>query len=618
MAIEAGDVVWNITGNLEPLNKALGESQIRIQQSFGNVLQAGRQVGIAMTAVGATITGFMGIAVSEAAKAEQANAQLEAVIKSTGGAAGVTADEMRELASSLQAVTTYDDETILGAESLLLTFTKIGKEVMPDATKAVLDMSTAIGTDLKSSAIQIGKALNDPILGATALRRVGVQLTEQQQEQIKVFVESGNVMAAQKIILNELATEFGGSAAAAANTFTGSLQQLQNQIGDMMETIGAALMPVLKSLMSIVVPIVQSIAAWVQANPQLTETIVLVVAAIGGIMTVLGPLLVILPGVVSAFGAVSAVVGVVAGAFGAISAPVLAIAAAIGVMLVGAIYALQPVFAAMAGWVRAHWEQITAVFNAGVQLVGAIMTLFGEILRAVFTVIGALFDGWGMGISDAWNSANDASSDGAGSFLDVMQRVLEGTTKVVQVIGAVVKWLADFILANWDTIAGATRVFVALVVTPLFNLANSFIQVAQVVVNSVSWILNAIAQLPEWLGFGGGQLQMPSVTPPQIPGFAAGGIVPGGLTRVGERGEELLALPTGTRVMSNAEMRSAAAQGGDATLSVGAINVTVSGGGERSARELASEIVREVDKQLLSRLKGRMGASGSGLIAGYA
>ena len=47
----------------------------------------------------------------------------------------------------------------------------------------------------------VGKALNDPLKGLTALSRIGVQFTAQQQEQIKAMVEVGDVAGAQKIIL---------------------------------------------------------------------------------------------------------------------------------------------------------------------------------------------------------------------------------------------------------------------------------------------------------------------------------------------------------------------------------------------------------------------------------
>ena len=76
--------------------------------------------------------------------------------------------------------------------------------------KAVLNFSVALGTDAESAAIQMGKALNDPILGISALGRAGVQFTESQKEMIATLVESGDVVGAQSIILAEF--DYNGAA----------------------------------------------------------------------------------------------------------------------------------------------------------------------------------------------------------------------------------------------------------------------------------------------------------------------------------------------------------------------------------------------------------------------
>lgn len=178
----------------------------------------------------------------------KAEAQLEAVLKSTGGAAGMTSDACKDLAQSLSQVTAYDNDAILAGENLLLTFTRIGSDVFPDATKAMLDMSTAIGQDLKASAIQLGKALNDPMQGLTALQRVGVSFTQEQKNMIQGFLKTNDVASAQKVIIGELSREFGGSATAASKTFGGQLQQMKNQLGDIAAGVGKELMPILSLL----------------------------------------------------------------------------------------------------------------------------------------------------------------------------------------------------------------------------------------------------------------------------------------------------------------------------------------------------------------------------------
>ena len=174
--------------------------------------------------------------------------QLETVLKSTKGAVGLTATEIKKMASALQEVTTFGDETILRGQNMLLTFTKIGKDVFPQATETMLNMAKAMGQDVKQTAIQLGKALNDPVLGISALSRVGVQLSEVQKKQIKDFMKVNDVASAQKVILGELETQFGGSARAATETLGGALKQLKNNLGDAAEDIGKEMTPALTIL----------------------------------------------------------------------------------------------------------------------------------------------------------------------------------------------------------------------------------------------------------------------------------------------------------------------------------------------------------------------------------
>jgi hypothetical protein len=154
------------------------------------------------------------------------------------------------MASALQKTTKFSDDQIIAGDNLLLTFTKIGKDIFPAATETMLNMSQALGQDVKSSAIQLGKALQDPISGVTALRRVGVMLTDEQETLIKSLVETGDAAGAQKLILKELETEFGGAAKAAGTTFAGKLEILKNQFGEVKESIGGALMPILSNMLT--------------------------------------------------------------------------------------------------------------------------------------------------------------------------------------------------------------------------------------------------------------------------------------------------------------------------------------------------------------------------------
>ena len=180
--------------------------------------------------------------IDEWKQSTKVSAQTAAVLKSTGGVAGVTKKQVDALAGSLLKKSGVDDETIKSGENVLLTFRRIrnetgkGNDVFNQATKATLDFSVAMGKDMKSSAILVGKALNDPIKGMTALGRAGVQLTDSQKATIKAMVEAGDTMGAQKIILAELNKEFGGSAKALGETLPGQIniakETLKNFAGE--------------------------------------------------------------------------------------------------------------------------------------------------------------------------------------------------------------------------------------------------------------------------------------------------------------------------------------------------------------------------------------------------
>lgn len=234
----------------------------RANKTFTNTIRNAKR--LAVLGFGAVVAGAVS-SVKAFNESEAATAQLNAVLKSTKGAAGVSSKAALNLAKSLQKVTTFSDEEILSAENLILTFTKINKKIFPDTVKIVADMSTALGQDLKSSSIQVGKALQDPIKGVTALRRVGVNFNQAQQDVIKRLVETGQAAKAQKMILKELQTEFGGSSAAAAKTFGGAMKILGNNINDVQETIGQLIVQKLG-------PLVTKFNEWVvKHEPQIRQ-----------------------------------------------------------------------------------------------------------------------------------------------------------------------------------------------------------------------------------------------------------------------------------------------------------------------------------------------------------
>lgn len=195
------------------------------------------------TVVGTALVGAVAYSVKQAADQEKAERRLASVLTATGGAAELSAREMYQYASELQRVTGIGDDVIINAEAIIATFKNIKGDVFKDTVEAALDMSEVLGTDLKASALQLGKALNDPATQMTALQRSGVSFTESQKEQIKVLSKSGKLAEAQAIILKELKSEFGGAAREAGNTFAGSINKAREALGDMAEVFGKEVIP---------------------------------------------------------------------------------------------------------------------------------------------------------------------------------------------------------------------------------------------------------------------------------------------------------------------------------------------------------------------------------------
>ncbi len=228
---------------------------------------------IGTLAIDAVVGGFQAIGgaisdgIADAKNYAIIAAQTDAVIKSTGEAAGVSAEHVAEYAGSLSdaaGMSLFGDDQIQQSTNLLLTFSEIKGSVLDAATAISVDMAQAMGGAPKDAAIQLGKALNDPIKGITALTRVGVVFTDEQRAQIQAMQEAGDMAGAQGVILAELNKEFGGSAAAAAAA-TGGWSEFNGRMGEAKEALGTAILPLLNQfagvLLSTVMPAIEGLAA---------------------------------------------------------------------------------------------------------------------------------------------------------------------------------------------------------------------------------------------------------------------------------------------------------------------------------------------------------------------
>lgn len=441
MAFDIGSVIAKVDADISGFKKGMGEAQ-GIASGFGSKLQAiggsiasfGKQAAIFTGVVGAGLVVFGKQSVDAFNESEAAMAQLQAVIKSTGGVAGVTAKEATNLASSLQKITPYSDEAVLSAENLLLTFTNIKDDIFPEATKTVLNMSTALGQDLKSSSIQLGKALQDPVLGVTALRRVGVNFNEEQQNVIKNLVETGRAAEAQQLILKELATEFGGSATAAAETFAGRMEILKNQFNDFQENIGHAITALgifavtgekselldaltnlvgtdtaekLLSFFTRIRVVLVQFSEWVLANQELVITFLQGLAIAIGALMVIGTITMLITALLNPLTLVAIAITALYMAwqtnFWGIRDTTMIV---INELTRFFNTFLMPIITAVTNWVRAHWTEIKLVTEGTFNIIKGIIQVVWAAIYAIFSVFLALITGdW----KQAWENIKHAA-----------------------------------------------------------------------------------------------------------------------------------------------------------------------------------------------------------------
>jgi phage-related protein len=474
---------------------------------------------------------FLKSSYEAATESNKVIAQTGAVIKSTGDASKVTAAQFEELGKSIAAKTGIDHDQIQSAENLIATFTNVrneagkGNDIFNQTTKIAVDMGAALGGDASSNAIRLGRALQDPVAGLTALTRVGVTFSAAQKEQIKAMAASGNTMGAQKAILAELNKEFGGSAAAQA-TSAGKLKESWRQI---QEQIGQKLVPIVNQLANLLAqylpvamdlagkafaalgkvfkPVVDAVETIIQifsdtkenaatmadgidtavgAGGRLTSAFEFVINTFKKVKDSIGPITDWLKGnlgpvlgavaalvaavVVPAFVAWAASAASAAAAMIVAAAPVVALAAVIGGLGYAVVYAYE------------HFATFRNTVDEIARAVVPILQTAFEIVKALFTdvvnVVMDLWDRFGGHLLDHLKVALDAIAEVVRGLIDILAGIFD-------LIKAVLtgKWgeawdaLLQIFTGIWEVIKGAIS-FAVNEISTIIGLATAAISAA--------------------------------------------------------------------------------------------------------------------------------------------
>jgi hypothetical protein len=191
--------------------------------------------------------GYIGTqALAEFAAAESAAVRLESVLRATGYASGFSAEQLQEMSAELQQHTTFTGSAIAESQIFLATLKDIKGDTYREVLTVAGDLAVVLGTDLPGATEALARAMIDPENGMGRLQKAGIILSETQKEQIKSFMELNDVASAQRVILDEVASRTGGAAVDSAKTLSGMWEKLKNDAGNLAESIGSVLAPVVK------------------------------------------------------------------------------------------------------------------------------------------------------------------------------------------------------------------------------------------------------------------------------------------------------------------------------------------------------------------------------------
>ncbi|MBY6143360.1 phage tail length tape measure family protein [Mameliella alba] len=482
-------------------NDGIGHAQKRAAAFRKSMEKTGRQLsrvgGQMSAALSAPLIGLAYKSVEAQKAQERAVASVTQALNSMGDGAGYTLQQLEAMASKLQEKSLYGDEEILSKVTAnLLTFGNISGDVFARAQQAALDMSARLGTDLQSSAVMLGKALNDPVKGLTALTRVGVSFTEQQKEQIKAMAEAGRVAEAQALILAELEKQYSGQAEALARTDSGRVTQALNAIGDATEKIGAVILPILAD-------IADHVKKWAEAFQNLSPETQRFIVIAGGLAAALGPVVATLGLMVTALAPMAGLILAVVSPLGLL---ILAAAAA-GVALWKNWDKLSEEFPALTGAVEDALSGVVVILRQIATVANEVALTVGESLRHMAVLIEAVLQGdtltaleSGKGMFTAWGRAILAS-------LDLV--TVGGVSKVSALAKSMVAVLKAQLERPWGDIWGAAvdrvrqfgRDLLAALAQLLADVVAAALNIGREIVNGIkAGIAEKWQELKEYVG----------------------------------------------------------------------------------------------------------------------
>jgi hypothetical protein len=487
MARKAGSAYVEIEPKASPNFGARLKESIKPALSDVGKTAAGVLGGLGGAAVARGAFDFVHDSIAEFQDAEVAQTKFQQAFAKSPELARANRAEFEKLNSTLATKTRFDDDATASAEAVLANF-HLTAEQMKTLIPLVQDYAARTGKDLPTAAQNVGRTF----LGNTrAMKELGVNF--------KATGDRGKDFAAVTDLLRD---KVGGFAEKEGKTTSGRLEIMQNQFGELKETVGSAVVPMLLRFVTVLTGLV----TWVSNLSPAAKTL----------LTVLGGLGVVVFGIVKAVQAWTAVQGAL---------NVVLDANPIGLVVLG-------IAALVAGIVLAYQHSET----------------FRNIVQAAFAIVsGAVRDT--IGFFEALGSGVARIVGGAVSFLrNNWQNIIVGL--LTGGVGLAVLFIAK----HFDDIVGFVTGMPGRIARGAKGMWNGILEALRGVLRTVQNWWNDLH-----FTIGGGQLPFPphtkfpsfTLNTPDIhlPGLALGGtaIAPG-LAVVGEKGAEIVELPRGATV----------------------------------------------------------------------
>ena len=371
------------------LLSARDEASAKLRQVEGRMGKLGESfsrhrqgIGRAATGIGLAITGIGVLAMKSSLDQQKGIDALDVALKNIGTSYEANKAQIEALASAQQAKTNFGDEEQRKALQKLIQVTG-DYGLSMEAMVPLMDTAAANNMDLEKTAVLVGRAISGE---ATALSRYGISL---------------DATAGPQEVLNELMAKFAGQAEANADPIT----QLKNRLGDLMQVLGDALLPIIETILPKIELMIRKWIEFAEANPTLTKVIMIVVAAIGAALAILGPLLLILPQLFAGFKLMAAGIRIVTAAMAANP---------VGILLV----ALTTLAMVALPLVIKHWDAIWGkilkiterVANFIIGILNKLTIIWRKQFELIATIVGKLLD---MGsklpfVGDKFKDAADA------------------------------------------------------------------------------------------------------------------------------------------------------------------------------------------------------------------